>query len=170
MFKTLRLGCFLYSLLMLIPTLAALAVLLIGASALGLLPTSINDPVVSAERIVTGQMLNSDLSSAKLSVRSIAVTPLKTAGHADLTVAVDSSTPLPKDPKPLAATVMSACAAHLGMPFGLAVQSIDAVTVVIYGPNATSPALTATINRPLLDQYVGGQISKATFLTDLTVK
>jgi hypothetical protein len=170
LFKTIKLGCFFSSLLMMIPTVLAIVVLLVGASALGMLPSSINDPVVGGERFVAQQFINSDLGGSKLSVRSITVTPAATPGHANLALAVNSSSALPKDVRPLAVIAFASVAKHLGMPFGLAADSIDTATVALYGPGATAPSVSVSVSRAVLDQYSAGTISQATFMSDMSVK
>jgi len=170
LFKAIRLSCFFTSLLMMIPTVLAIVVLLVGASALGMLPSAVNEPVVTGERFVAQQFINSDLGGSKLSVRSITVTPAATPGHSNLTLVVNSTVALPKDVRPLAVVAFASIAKHLGMPFGLVADTIDTATVALYGPGATTPSVSVSVSRAVLDQYNAGTISQATFMADMTVK
>ena len=168
--RAMRFGCLLWSLLMLILVLIVVSVILIVASTGGGLPKEINDPVVGVERAIAQHFLNSDLSGSNLSVTSITVTPAKTVGHAAITIKVSSSVALPKDVKPLAAEVMAAAANHLSMPLGMVAGTVDSVTVMIYGPNATKPTLTATVPLSVLNDYASGKITKAVFISKMNVK
>jgi hypothetical protein len=170
MFKTLKLGCLAYSLVMLVPTLAVVAVLLLAGSATGMLPKPINDSVLSVEQFAARQWLNMDLGAEKLSVRDISVSPAKTVGHATLSVSLDSSVPLPADPKPLMVAALGVVGDHFAMPFGLAADQIDSVTILLYAPGATTPTHTATVSRADLDAYKAGTLSGAALAAKLSYK
>jgi hypothetical protein len=146
------------------------AVILVAASISGVLPMGLDDPVQAAERAVAEQMLDGDLSGAHLSVTSITVTPAKAPGHATVTIDVASSVALPADAKPLAAETMVAATSHMTMPFGIAAQTVDSVTVRVFGPGATKPSLTTTVPMVALDDYVSGKTTKAVFISKMTVK
>jgi len=170
MFKTMRLGCLAFSLVMFLPTLAIVAALLLAGSLTGMLPKVINDPVISVEQFAARQWLSSDLGSQKLSVRDLAVTPAQAIGHASLVVSLDSSVALPADPRPLMVGALSVIADHFVMPFGLAAGQIDAVTIVLYGPGAKTPPYSATIDRASLDAYKAGTLSAADLAAKLSLK
>jgi hypothetical protein len=61
-------------------------------------------------------------------------------------------------------------AKHLGMPFGLAADTIDTAIVALYGPGATAPSISVSVTRAVLDRYSAGTISQATFISDMSVK
>ena len=170
MFKAMRFGCLVYSLVMLLPVAAIIAVLLLAGSLTGMLPKPINDPVLSVEQFAARQWLSSDLGTQKLSVRDIRVTPAKTAGHATLIVSLDSSVPLPANPRPLIVAALGVVSDHFAMPFGLAAGQVDSVTIVLYAPGATAPTHTATVSRADLDAYKAGTLSAAAFAAKLSYK
>ncbi len=170
MFKALHLGGTLTSILMLIPTLLAITVIVLGASLMGALPKQINDPVLAAERMVAQQFLSFEVGDSSLRVTSITITPAVAVGHATVALAVSSSVALPADSKPVALKVMVAAANHFSMPFGISPEQIDAVTVSVFGPDATKPAMTATIDRATLLGYKAGSVTQATLLSKIAVK
>ena len=77
---------------------------------------------------------------------------------------------MPADAKPLAAEAMAAAASHLTMPFGIAAQAVDSVTVEVFDPGAAKPSLTATVPMVALDDYVSGKTTKAVFISEMTVR
>ena len=168
--RSLTCGCLLRALLMVVPLALMAAVILVAASLSGALPNVLDDPVQAAERAVAEQMLDGDLSGAHLSVTSITVAPAKAPGHATVAIDVASSVSLPADAKPLAAEAMAAAASHLTMPFGIAAGTVDSVTVRVFGPGAAKPSLTATVPMAALDDYTSGKITKAVFISKMTVK
>lgn len=168
MFRLLRLGCFISSLLMLIPVLLLVGGFLVMSDALGILPPPIAGPVESAERFVATQLVGGDLGQAGFSLRSIDIAP---SGNGDgkfvLTVAAESQTALPTSPNGAALPAIRVVGSHLGQPFGLG-NSISSIVFLLYGPGSTHAALAVAIKPADLAAWEAGTISDATFISRLT--
>ena len=164
MFRLMRLGCLVYSLVMLIPVLLLVGGALLLGDAIGILPGPVAAPLHSAERFVATQFIGGDLNSSAFSLRSLDITPTGAGdGKFVLTAAVESQTALPKNPAPSALPAIKALGSHLGQPFGLG-NAIDSIVFSLYGPSGTDPVLTVTIKQSDLNAWQTSTISDATFI------
>jgi len=167
MFRLMRLGCFVSSLLMLIPVLLLVGGALVMGDALGILPSQIAGPVESGERFVATTLVGNDLGNAGFGLRSLDVAP---SGNGDgkfiLTVAVESKTALPAIPNATALPAIRVLGSHLGQPFGLG-NSISSIVFFLYGPGSTHAALAVAIKPADLAAWEASTISDATFISRL---
>jgi hypothetical protein len=172
MFKTLRLACTVYTLIMMIPLILAVVVGLMVGSLLGVLPDGVNQPVVGAERGVAVFFLNGDLGSVNVSVRDVSVTPVVVAKSpkTNVVVALDCGTAAPKDAKTLAVESFKLVGNHLGMPLGISPLPVNNVTLTMYLTDVKTPFLTATTTEANLANYLDGTIDAAAFTKGVTFK
>jgi hypothetical protein len=161
MFRAVRFGCLLTSLISLIP-LALLAVfVLVAASLFGLLPSGVNSYVLGGERFVAGRIIDLELSGQALSLRSLDAAPVK--GGLAITVAINSSNQLPSDvPKPVALIAFRVLANHLGEPVGIG-NAVASIRLQIWGPGWTKPALDVVVTKADLIAWQNGKLSDAQF-------